>query len=1743
MDFVNHKKIHESNNTAIYEGYDVSNNTVILKVLKQKYPTDIELFKFNNEFELTNNIQIKGVRKALKLNKIKGRHTLVLEYFEGKTLKDTFCNQKFNINKFLSVAINICKTIGELHQKNIIHKDINSYNILVNKQNDIRIIDFGISTKYDIKTQNLGNPEHLEGTLAYISPEQTGRMNRTVDYRTDLYSLGIVFYELLTGQLPFDNLDPLEIVHSHISKLAIAPHEINKNIPRILSDIILKLISKNAEDRYQSAFGIKYDLEYISKKSNLIKREIYGNFKIAFQDFSGKLVIPEKIYGRKKEIKKLLEIYDRVLLGSKELLIIEGFSGVGKSMLVHEIHKPITSKKGIYLEGKFDKFQMSTPYYAFTQVFKNFIDIILTENEKKLTYWKHLIISALDGLGKVLTNYFPEIEDIIGRQAEVPKLKGFEAQNRFNYVWSNFIKAICKPEHPVIIFVDDMQWADSASIELLKILLSDFEISNFLCITAYRENEISFSHPFIKFIDDLGDNDLVVNKIKVRNLNEKDTKSFIIDALNPQDTKNTFGLEQLSQLVYEKTKGNVFFVIQFLKTLYEENLLWFNQEKKWWTWSFINIESRNVTDNVVKLVANKILKLPIATQKILKLASCIGNKFEFDLLNTLYNKDSETTKNDLRIAIHEQLIINYDFINFKFIHDRVQQAVYSTIPENKRKEYHYKIGNLLLENPPKKVHNSYEFEIANQLNFCTEFINNKDEVKQLAMLNYNAGVKAKESLAYQQSYSYFNKSLNLIDKNSWETDYNFTLNVYDKLAEITYLIGMYEESEVFINAIINNANNILDTINSNIFLINIHTAQANYIEAIAIGNYLFNKLGVHIPKKTNKIHIIKEYIKTSILIKRKGVDNILTLPKLTERKYIAIVNIISAVGSSVYLTEPNVFPIITLKALQIFIKKGISESTPFVFTAYSVILVMMKKIMQAKKISDIALELIGITNSVEFTARANYMANFTVYPWSVKLHDIHKSFKKIYKIGNETGDIEFAAYSLSSLNFISNIIGKNLELLNSDSLKELNILKKLKQSVSIKRQEIYLQYYYFLINENAVFETFKGTYFNEEKEIPILKKSNDLSTLSYLYIFKTILYYLFGMFEKAYQNANDTNKYTSGIKANYLIVIHTFYYSLSMLALYNKKDKKTKAKFLKIVKNNQQKIKNWSKNCISNFQHKFDIVQAELMRVLNKTDKARNLYDKAITGARNNNFLNEEALIWELTGRFYFEQNKFHLAEYNMQNAYKCYKIWGANSKSKRIVQKYPNFIFNENQSEQTTNNTINTRTTVGGFSDLSFDVNSILKASQSLSGEVKLEKLLNNMMIILLQNAGAEKGAILSNNKDILKIEAKGNYKDKQIEVLQNQKVTNSNKLPLSILRYVKRTKNTIVLNNAFKDSRFNTNEYIKKEKIKSILCHPIINKTELTAIIYLENNLSVGAFTPQRLKTIEILSSQIAISIENALLYKTLEERVEERTLKLENAYKNILASINYAKKIQSAILPSKKAIQEIIPESFVLYKPRDIVSGDFYWISKKVKTLIITAADSTGHGVPGAFMSMLGISFLNEITSRNMKNINSNSINSADILNQLRELIKKSLRQTKKSTEARDGIDMALCMIDKQTNTMQYAGANNPLYLIRNNELIITKGTKNPVGIYIKEKPFINHIIQLEKNDIIYLFTDGYQDQLGGLKNRKFTPKRLRELLLEINQKPMDIQKNILDKNIIEWIGKGKQIDDILILGFKI
>jgi len=1473
------KLIYESNNSQIYLVDDEEWNTpVVRKTLNSEYPPPDEITRFYNEFDIISGLKLKGTRRVIKHGRFKRKPAIYLEYINGQTLAEAFRGKQNDIEDFLYLAIAIAHAIGEIHQQNIIHKDISAANILVDLQNrTVKVIDFGISSKINLKKPHLGNPEKLDGNLSYISPEQTGRMNRVVDYRTDLYSMGVLFYEMLAGRLPFIAGDAMEIVHAQIAQHPEPLSIRNKRVPEIISRIISKLLEKSADDRYQSAFGVAYDLELCLK--DFLKSGKIDLFDIASNDYSGKFQIPQKLYGRAREMASLMKSFEQATQGQLIMVLVAGYSGTGKSALVHEIHKPITQKRGYFIEGKFDQFQRGVPYFAILQAFENYVNLRLTENKARLDSLQMLIQEAVGSEGKVLTDVIPNLIHIIGEQPEVAEVGGTETQNRFNYVFSRFVRALSTKDQPITLFIDDLQWADAASLNLLKVLMSDHDNGYLLCIGAYRDNEVSASHPFMIALNEMIEAGADISKIEIGNLSERNVNNLIADAVSvgQEDVKG------LTSLVYSKTTGNAFFVTQFMNSLYQEGLLTFDFNDKSWHWELKKITQMNITDNVVELMAGKIGKLPEQTQDALKFAACIGNSFDIETLGVIRNRPAKEVRADLQKGLAEGLLIPADQ-SFKFAHDRIQQAVYSVIPEQEKINIHLSIGKLLLESLPQTEQEAHLFDIVNQWNQAKEIIIDPAERQRLASLNLNAGRKAKQASAFKPAYEYLETGISLLPENHWQNHYELSRDLFTQAAETAYLNGDFEQMEEKINALLENTTDLLDKVVPYEIRILAYKAENRLLDAINTGIDVLGKLGEDFPKKATMTHVMLDLVNTKYTLRGKDLAYLSSLPEMTDDRKIAAMRIIAGIASSSYWATPALFPLLIFRMCRLSLRYGNTALSAFGFATYGVIMCgvlgSMKSGYEYGKLGLILLD--------KFDARAWLTQIYTpiyalINNWNEHVENTLQPLQESYHIGLETGAIEFACINANIYCIHAFLTGRQLEKIEAETKAYSESFKHYKQETNFNYNEVYHQAMLNFMghSENPVILT--GSAYDEEIMMAQNLERNDQTGTFFIHFNKLILCYYFEHFDQALEHAIESRKLLEAVLAKFEIPNHHFYESLTLLALYPKTDRKEKLKMMSRVRINMLKLKKWAKDAPENYAHKYLLIEAERLRVLGKDSLARSVYDKAIEAASNNRYIHEEALAYEVAGRFYYQKKAESLAEFCFKAAHNSYREWGANAKFKHLGQQYPQFISSTLGQSAGLNTTNYVPVTSTAVDKSMLDLITLHKASTAISGEIVLRNLLQLLMKIVIENAGAQHGYLLLESNGELYVQAEYDINSGQVIVLEETPVEDVQKMARRIVQYVHRTQESVVLNDATNDERYAQDSYIIEHKPKSILAMPIVNQGKFIGVLYLENNLSVGAFTQNRIDLLTILSGQIAVSIDNAMLYENLEQKVHERTEEL--------------------------------------------------------------------------------------------------------------------------------------------------------------------------------------------------------------------------------------------------------------------
>ena len=1480
-------KIYESFNSELYQGIRSSDNQpIIFKVLKQDYPTAQELTRYRQEYKIIRSLNFEGAIAAYGLEPYGRTLVIILEDFGAVSLKKFIESKPLSLAEFLPIAIEIVEHLGKIHAAKVIHKDINPANIVFNQTTgQLKIIDFGIATISQRENPNLRSPNILEGTLAYISPEQTGRMNRSLDYRTDLYSLGVTFYELLTKQLPFETSDSLELIHCHLAKQPPPLQQINPDIPVVISNLVMKLMAKAAEDGYQSADGIKADLAECLRQLETTGK--ISNFAIATQDLANRFEIPQKLYGRKAEISSLLAAFKRVaaLSTSTELMLVTGYSGVGKTTLVQEIYKPITEKRGYFISGKFDQFQHNIPYSAVVDALTNLVKQLLGESKTRLNRWREKLLTALGVNGQIIIDVIPEVELIIGKQPATLKLAATAAQNRFNLVFKNFIRVFCDSKHPLVIFLDDLHWADSASLQLIELIMLDTDISYLFLIGSYRDNEINPAHLLTITLDKLRREGAIVNQILLKPLALHHINQLVADTLNSEPEY----VRSLAELVWQKTSGNPFFVNEFLKSIYAENLLVFNAAQHFvsqpknsrgsWQWDLQAIKRIGSTDNLVKFMMGKMRKLPKSIQDILSLAACIGAEFDLNKISIICQKSAAELFENLTPAIDTGLIIPLSELNeqlliedYKFGHDRIQQGAYALIDESQKLSIHLKIGRLLWENTQLNELSEKIFKIVDHLNLGQQLITEQPERNKIARLNLLAGQKAKAANAYEAALKYFTIGQKLLIDESWQTNYDLILALYSEAAEVAYLGGNFEQMEYFASVVLQQAQTLLDRVKVYQVKLEAYQSQNKELEAIKMALPVLENLEFTLPQSPQLLDIQQELAKTQTNLADKQIEDLINLPQMSDPAKLAVMKIVSSIFSPVFIAAPQLLPILVSKQVNLSIQYGNTSLSAFAYVNYGLILCgVAEELEKGYRFGRLALNIADKLQKSELLPKIIAVFSTAISIWKEPVRDSLVSLQSAYQIGLEMGDLYYGTTCAYLYSFHSAFVGKELTQLASEIALYDRAFNQLQQQNTLNYLKIYGQTVLNLMGRSPTPYHLSGESYDESIMLPLHLEANDRYALCALYVNKLHLCYLFGEYERAVENAAKAQQYLDGATATLLIPLFHFYDSLAHLAVYHSVAICQQQQILARIAVRQTKMQQWADHAPMNYLHKFYLVEAEQCRIQGSYLEAMEFYDRAIAEAEENKYINEEALANELAARFYIGWDKVRIAQVYMNEAHYLYSLWGATAKVEDLQAKYPQLLIKSSATASITDKlkiTSNTNTRSGEILDLA----TIIKASQTISSEILLDKLLAALMKILIENAGAQVGYLILETQGQLLIEASGSVERQNVSVLKA--IAIKGYLPTSIINYVARTQKTVLINNAVYQGNFTQDPYIKSHQTKSLLCTPLLDRGQFRGIVYLENNLTVGAFTQERLEILQVLSSQAAIAITNAKLYTELQE-----------------------------------------------------------------------------------------------------------------------------------------------------------------------------------------------------------------------------------------------------------------------------
>ncbi|MGD1805193.1 trifunctional serine/threonine-protein kinase/ATP-binding protein/sensor histidine kinase [Dapis sp. BLCC M126] len=1500
--------IHESDRTLVYRGQNVENGqSVIIKLMRNEYPSFRELVQFRNQYAISKNLEIEGIIKTYALERYENGYAIIMEDMAGVSLAEYEEKFSFCIPQFLDIAIQLSEILHQLHNNSIIHKDIKPANILIHPETkQVKLIDFSISTLLAKETQTIQTPNVLEGTLAYLSPEQTGRMNRAVDYRSDFYSLGVTFYELLKGDLPFRSKDALEVIHAHI---ALSPEPISNSMllggclcPPTLSDIVLKLMAKNAEERYQSGLGLKYDLEKC--RSQYQEKGKIEFFELGERDICERFMIPEKLYGREKEVQALLNSFERVAEGKSEMMLVTGFSGIGKTAVVNEVHKPIVKQRGYFVKGKFDQFNRNIPFSAFVIAFRSLMGQIISESDAELQEWKTKILKAVGHNGQVLIDVIPELETVIDKQPPVSELSGSAAQNRFNLLFEKFITVFTTQEHPLVIFIDDLQWADSASLNLMKVLMGNSTTGYLLLIGAYRDNEVFPAHPLMLTLAELEAQEAAISTITLAPLSVHHINQLVAETLICQVEQS----QPLTELVYQKTQGNPFFTTQFLKGLYQDKLIVFNPHLGYWECDLVQVRDAALTDDVVEFMARRLQKLPEGTQEVLKLAACIGNQFDLETLAVVCETSPEEVASQLWSALQFGMVLPisqaYKFfqgeinsspteaikVNYRFLHDRVQQAAYALIPEEKKQIAHVQIGRLLLANiSPDKLFERI-FAIVNHLNKGTDNPQTQKERSELLRLNRIAGIRAKETTAYESAIDYFEIARKLLPTDSWQQCYEVTLEVYLNLAEVNYLSGKFATSLALVELIVQSTKQAIDRAEAFNLAVLQFTLQGEFLQALEYGKKSLDCLNFDLSETNLKEKIESCQAQIDLKLGNRKIEQIVSEPEATDPQKREIIKILNNLLVPTYvLQKEDLYFLITLSIVFISLDFGMVAESSYGFSSYGMYVGGKQGNYQlGYEFGQLAENLAKRFRQGSDLCKACYILGNNILSWVRPLREAESIFNEGLVAGLESGELIFSANILMYKSLNPFYAGDNI----------LEIQETLPQHLEFATQTLNYQLCVdVMVGLNIwladITKKSSNDLCTEQQYLENCKANNSTYAICHYWILKTKVLCLYGRYEEALSAARSAEEIINAIPGKYQVAALNFYQSIAAIEYCRLHSLNSNNDYLEKVRLNQAKFKQWAASCPENFSHKYFLVDAAANSLSGNKVDCIDLYDRAIAGAKENKYIQEEALANELAAKFYLDWGKEKFATLYLQEAYYCYAQWGAKAKVQDLELRYPELLkpilqrtrFSSSSNASIYKITSNSHSQTATITNISsiLDFSSLLKASQTLSGEIELDRLLSTLMKIIIENAGATKGALLLTSQQGLTVEAIATRiadSSKLTIDLLNQSIPleDSIDLPVGVINYVRRTTQTALLDAQAAQEQFAADSYLLRFHPQSLLCMPLQERGKFIGILYLENRLTTDAFTNERLEILDTLCAQAAISLENARLYQQSQQALKD-------------------------------------------------------------------------------------------------------------------------------------------------------------------------------------------------------------------------------------------------------------------------
>ena len=1443
----------------IHQGWSKEDRKpVLIKVPASSRPSPAVVRRLEHEYEVARVLDPARVVRPLQLDRQAGNIALVLEDNGGQLLADLLKTaRRLETARFLEIAIGIAEALAEVHRESLVHKDINPDNILIDDIGRVRLTGFGIASRLPRERQAPEPPEVIAGTLAYMAPEQTGRMNRSVDARSDLYAVGVTFYQMLTGVLPFSAADPMEWVHCHIAREPVPLGEQVKDVPPVLSAIVMKLLAKTVEERYQTAAGLKADLERCC--SELRNTRCLEPFPLAAHDIPDRLLIPEKLYGREREIETLIAAFDRVVAsGRPELVLVAGYSGVGKSSVVNELHKALVPPRGLFASGKFDQFKRDIPYATLAQAFERLLQPLLAKSEAELELWRQRLQAALEPNGGLIAELVPNLELIIGPQPPVPALDSQQAKARFQLVFRRFIGVFACPEHPLALFLDDLQWLDAATLDFLEDILSQDDVRNLLLIGAYRDNEVGPDHPLRRKLEGMRKAGAEVREIALAPLAPGDLTRLVADSLRCDEDCAV----PLAGLIHGKTQGNPFFAIQFLMLLPSEGLVSFDHAKGRWTWNMDRIRAKGYTDNVAELMARKLTSLPAETQDALKVLACLGNTAGVSALSMVLNVPDEALHASLREAVSQELIQQFDG-SYRFVHDRVQEAAYSQIPETERAATHLRIGRRLLAQTPEENRESAIFEIVNQLNRCGDLITAKAEREELAGLNLVAGKRAKRASAYSSALNYLTVGTALLPEDRWERLYELAFSLELQRGDCEFLTGNLATAEERLLRLARRAATTIDVAAVTCLRLTLYTTMDRADRGVEVCLEYLRRVGIEWSPHPTDEEVEQEYARLWRQLGSSPIEKLADLPGMSDPEWRATMDVLISALAPALFTDANLLHLFVCRMVNISLEHGNDDGSCLAYVWLGLLLgPYFNNYLAAFRFGKLGLELLERHELLRFKPRV-YLCFGQVNYWMRHLRSSVEPLRRAYDAAQSTGDITYSSYCANSLVTLRLALGDRLGDVQQEAECWLDSIRRAKFGIIVDIITTQLRLIRVLRGLTPDFSSFNDAEFEERQFEEHLEGDPRLAIATCWYWIRKLQARFFaGDHSAAVEAASKAEGFLWTSPSFFETAEYHFHAALARAALCDEATLDERSRYLEMLRNHHRQIAIWAGNCPENFATREALVGAEIARIEGRELDAMRLYEEAIRSARENEFVHHEAIANELAANFYAKRGSSTIARAFLREARNAYAQWGAAGKVRQLDERHP-WLLEKPTAEPAT---------IAAPAE-QLDTMAVAKALHAISGEIIMDRLSETLLRIVLENAGAQTGYLFVEPDSRLLATVRSDQGKGTVEFSRTSSMPASD-APASILNYVKRTRQTVILENASVDAgEFSADEYLLRAKPKSVLCMPIARHEKLHGILYLENNLTEGAFTRSRRAVLDMLASQAAISLETARLYGDLQ------------------------------------------------------------------------------------------------------------------------------------------------------------------------------------------------------------------------------------------------------------------------------